>query len=396
MKSWENLLDPAIQAFMRDHARTDVRALGLMKPPDPGWPYALILDQIKARQKASGKMPDWHGTGDILFPPPHLVEQASSSATAHYKASLASGGMLADFTAGMGMDFAALMKNFSRGIAIERDETAAELLRHNLPHVLKKPFDVWQGDAADLLARLPACDLVYIDPQRRDDRAKGLFRFEDCSPDILALLPALRDKTARVLIKTSPVLDIWQAVAQLGSVREVHVVEWDKDCRETLYMIDFLNAPAPDDAPVTAVAVGDDGLPHARLSFTRRQEREAQPRILPPGPYLYEPSAAFQKAGCFRYISAHCNVAKLHQHTHLYTSEEPCPAFPGRAFKIQGIHAPDRKAMPVEKANLSIRNFPSNTDSLRKKLGIRDGGDDYLFACTLADERKAVIHARKI
>ncbi len=396
MKSWENLLDPAIQAFMRDHAQKDVSALGLMKPPDPAWPYPVILGQIKARQKAREKMPDWHGNPNIIFPPPHLVEQASSSATANYKASLASGEVLADFTAGMGMDFAALLKNFSRGIAIERDETAAALLRHNLTHIVQKPFEIWQGDALDFLGTLPACDLVYIDPQRRDDQAKGLFRFEDCSPDILKLMPALREKTAKVLIKTSPVLDIRQAIAQLGLVAGVHVVEWNRDCRETLYMIDFLNAHDPGDVPVTAVAIGDDGMPGMKLTFTRRQEQEAQPQILPPGKYLYEPSPAFQKAGCFRYISAHYSLAKLHQHTHLYTSDALCADFPGRTFKIEGIHTPDRKAMPVDKANLTIRNFPSGTDSLRKKLGIRDGGDDYLFACTLADERKAVIHARKI
>ena len=56
----EALNDPEIKKFIADHAGDEVARLGLIKMPG-GWPRALILDQIRARQKAAGKVPDWPG-----------------------------------------------------------------------------------------------------------------------------------------------------------------------------------------------------------------------------------------------------------------------------------------------------------------------------------------------
>ena len=50
----------------------------------------------------------------------------------------------------------------------------------------------------------------------------------------------------------------------------------------------------------------------------------------------------------------------------------------------------------MKKANLTIRNFPGTVEDLRKKLTLKDGGDDYLFACTLADNSKTILHTHKI
>ena len=36
-----------------------------------------------------------------------------------------------------------------------------------------------------------------------------------------------------------------------------------------------------------------------------------------------------------------------------------------------------------------------STPDLQKKLKIKDGGTEYLFACTLLDNSKTLIHSRK-
>ena len=36
----------------------------------------------------------------------------------------------------------------------------------------------------------------------------------------------------------------------------------------------------------------------------------------------------------------------------------------------------------IDRANISVRNFPLSPEQLRKRLKIKDGGDVYLFATT--------------
>jgi hypothetical protein len=120
------------------------------------------------------------------------------------------------------------------------------------------------------------------------------------------------------------------------------------------------------------------------------------PRIAAPERYLFEPSPAFQKAGCFRTLAARHGFAQLHPNTHLYTGAAARFDFPGRAFEIVDVYPASAKKLPLRQANLAIRNFPSTVEILKKKLKLRDGGEDYLFACTLEDDRKALIHARKL
>lgn len=392
MNAFESLLNPEIENFILENENADTAQLALKKPPSPEWPYKKILSQIRARQKAQQKLPSWLQTKRIVFPPPDLVEQASSEATAHHKSSLFSGNTVADLTAGTGVDFTAILENFQNGIALDANEETADLLRHNLPLMTNKKFKVRCAAAEDAMVNLPACDLVYIDPQRRSDSGKGKFRFQDCSPDIVKLLPALLEKSPSVMIKASPVLDIDAAVKQLGHVNAVHVVEWRGDCREVLYICE---RNAATEISIRAVAIDDKGTVIKNLTFTRAQEKNCVADYGPPENYLFEPSAAFQKAGGFKFIAAHYNLRKLHAGTHLYTGKTDVPSFPGRRFEIAGIYPATRTALPVTRANLTVRNFPTGAETLRHKLKLKDGGTDTLFACTLWDESLALIHALK-
>jgi hypothetical protein len=51
--------------------------------------------------------------------------------------------------------------------------------------------------------------------------------------------------------------------------------------------------------------------------------------------------------------------------------------------------------LQVRKANLTVRNFPSTVDQLRKRLKLKEGGDVYLFATTLADESHVLVQCEK-
>lgn len=388
------LLQPDIQRFIKEHENDDVRALALKKPPHADWPYPLIIDQIKARQKAKTKLPEWLQRSGVIFPPGDIMEQASSSATAKYKASLVEGEIFADLTGGAGVDTWAISAAFDRGICIDQNEHAAALIEHNMIIMSDTEMTVHTASAEEFIKDMPEVDLIYLDPQRRNENRKGLYALSDCAPDVTALLPALSDKARCAIIKTSPMLDITQAIHDLKHVCAVHIVQWRGECKEVLYFLDFDETMPAEDIPHICVLLDDDGQPEKSFGFTRRDEKTEAPTTAPQK-YLYEPDPALQKAGAFNALAAAFNISKLHKHTHLYTADELHTDFPGRYFEIIDLLPVNRKGLSFDKANLTIRNFPGDVAALRKKLKLKDGGNEYLFACTLHDEQKILVHARK-
>ena len=115
---------------------------------------------------------------------------------------------------------------------------------------------------------------------------------------------------------------------------------------------------------------------------------------------MYEPGAALLKASPFRLLASAYGVKKLHSNSHLYTSSQFVD-FPGRCFKVVGISGFGKTELKtflegVEKANLTVRNFPSSVADLRKKLKIKEGGEIYLFGTTLGDGQKVLVKCRKV
>ena len=392
------LSNPEIQAFIKAHEADDVAALALKKPPAADWPYARILEQIKARQKAAQKIPLWQEREGVVFPPADIIEQASSAATARYKAQLVQGEHVIDLTAGAGVDSCAFTEHFNHVTSVEQSGDLATTLAHNAPLLSDKRWDVVHQTAETFIRGAPHADLIYIDPQRRKESRKGLYRFSDCSPDITALLPALKACAPKVIIKASPMLDITKGAQELEAVSAVHVVEWQGQCKEVLYVLDFEKSVEASQIAITAVSLDDEGVAVASFSFTPAQEETAKITYGPPQRYLYEPGPAFLKSGGYKILAAHCGMAKLHPHTHLYTSEACVPDFPGRGFEIIAKYPAQAKKIPLSQANLTVRNFPQKAPDLQKKLKLKDGGDDFLFACTLQNpsEEKVILHGRKI
>jgi hypothetical protein len=392
---WRDLLKPEIQDFIKTHHESDVRSLALKKVPDASWPYALILDQIKVRQKAKIKSPDLYETDGFIFPKSDLFEQASSAACANYKTSiLEKGSRLVDLTAGCGCDGFVLSGSFDKTTLVERDAYSAALLAHNAQRV-GGHINVVCDDALAYVQAMDSVDVVFIDPQRRENGRKGFFAFEDCSPNIVDLLPLLREKTKKLVIKASPLLDIEKGIHALGCVSQVHVVQWQRECKEVLFVLDFSCPVEPDTVQVVAVELNDDGIVKKCFSYFMCDEKNAPIECAMPEQYIYEADPAFQKAGGFKSMAYHFGLKKLHPSTQLYTAQHLVSDFPGRALKIIDIVSADRKALKIKKADLKVRNFPSTVQDLRKKLSLKDGGYHRIYATKLCDNTRKLIICEK-
>lgn len=398
---WQRLSDPDISKFIRENANSDVAALALKKPPGADWPYLLILDQIKVRQKARVKSPLLYATDGFLFPSASVFEQSSSWACALYKASLFHGKTFVDLTSGSGADSFAIAQHFSEVILVDADENNTNLLHHNA--AILKENGVTKGNVAvqhvhaeSFIQSMPDnTDLVYIDPQRRNDTQRGIFDLSKCSPDLLAVLPILLQKSKIVLLKTSPILDIHLAVSILKNVFAVHIVQWQGECKEVLYCLRTASTSAEHDIPITVVEIDDSGVPTQSFTFTAKQEAESAAEYGMPEAYIYEPAAAVYKAGCFSLLSSSFGLRKLHKHTHLYTSDRLIDNFPGKCYAFMESVAARAVNFPVQKSELVLRNYPGHVNDLRKKLGLAEGGDHRIFACTLRNEEKKLLICKK-
>jgi len=385
--------------FIAQHLNADPKQLllkhGRQKQP--------LIAQIEARQKARYKLPTWYQNLDLVFPAAVSVEQSSSEATARYKASLMSGKLLIDLTGGMGIDTSFFATCFERVIYIEQNEALVAQAQYNFATLGLKNIECICANSIDFLRQFSGkADWIYADPARRATTERGenarVQQLQDCQPDVTQFLPLLHQKSKSVLLKTAPLLDIKQAVGMLQCVASCQVVAVKNEVKEVLFVLQNTSHQSLDFHALNLSDVSPYSLVH---SFVHSPVAEASLAVALHNPlrYVYEPNAAILKAGAFKSVASTFGLYKIAPNSHLYTSEMLRQDFPGRIFELQAVVKAGAKTLaawlPNGKANLTVRNFPSSVEALKKTLKIKDGGEMYLFATTLANGDKRILVCRK-
>ena len=420
----------ATRKFIRDHAADDLSQLLLNASRYQDVDVREAVTQIKAQKQIKDKLPEWYRDDRLIFPSSLAVEQSSSVNTALYKQRLVrEEDRLCDLTGGLGVDTFYLSKKVRHIIYIEKNKACCDAAHTNFCLLGVTNVQIINDDAKEILkkkdGRLSGLNVFYIDPSRRGAGDRRLFTLNECEPDlkqIMALLP----KPYRMIIKLSPMLDVSQALSQIPSVQEVHVISVKNECKELLFVsetsFEQIDSPCdsadetgslPDaniynnktkhpkpDPLIYCVNYTTDGTEQA-FCFRLSDERTAVASLAKSvGPFLYEPNASLLKAGAYKIVACRYGIEKLHSSSHLYTSNYPVAAFPGRIFEITEV-LPFNNRMcktinrSIRQANISVRNFPLTVEELRKRTRISDGGDVFLFATTLPDNQKALIKCHK-
>ena len=305
---------------------------------------------------------------------------------------------LIDLTGGMGVDTAFLSDNFDHAFYVEMQEELCEIARHNFK-VLNKNITVVNDNAEHFLQNCDMVDCIYLDPARRDEYGRKMVSLHDCSPDVVELHDLLVKKAKRILIKVSPMLDIEMVKKELKDISEIHVVAVRNECKEILIAMQTHKESV---SSINIIAT--DLREKWNIVFTEDEEQNAQWTLADNiKKYLYEPGAACMKAGCFKLLSQRYALDKLHRNSHLYTSDELVPDFPGRIFEVIDVMPFDKKAKKEislrcqqPKANVAVRNFPLSTEELKKNLGLHDGGEFYIFGTTMKGENKVIVLTKKL
>ena len=444
-------MNQATQDFIRQHQDDDVRQLAFLgsKYPEVDMPFAL--DQIRGRKMARVKLPRWASLEGIIYPPHISMEQCSSESTALYKAELAARllGLPAssfseeiefvDLTGGFGVDFSYIAARLGvKSMYVERQAHLCEAAKENFERLGLKnaivknvdgievlhSFQPKKDDAASaddslgitydqplsLLKTKLGLKLIFIDPARRDDAGNKVVSLKDCTPDVTVLQEEMLSKADYVIIKLSPMLDWHRAISELSHVREVHIISVNNECKELLLVLSGRNmgdmeASSADGEVKHAGNLRIYCVNDAQSFVCDELDMESSPvRIAPPVleemQYLYEPNASLMKAGCFGVLSDRYDARMLSKNSHLFVSQAPIEAFPGRSFRIIAISSFNKKELKrhlsgITKANIATRNFPLSVAELRKRLKLKDGGETYIFATTLSDESHVLVITEK-
>ncbi len=386
--------------FIKRHLHDDINELALHAKLYPGIDIKAAITQIHGWQIAERKLPLWADTDGIIFPKHISLEQCSSQTTAEYKASiiqpLESKERMTDMTGGFGVDSVMLGRMFTHLTFVEPDEELCELAANNLPLLGIKDFSIENKRCEDVLHAIPRQDFIFIDPSRRDFNGTKVVSISECSPNIYELNQLLREKADLVMIKLSPMLNINSIVKEVQGITSMHIVSVNGECKEILAIITDGKQGNP---PITCVNITDTGT--QSFSFTKEDEDALSYDYAKyPKAFLYEPNASLMKACCFKSIAKRYNALQLHPNSHLYTSDNLIEDFPGRSFRVEKVLSANKHDIKelhtLEQANISIRNFPSTVAKLRQRLKLEDGGDAFIFATTLADNRKVLLLCGKV
>lgn len=362
--------------------------------------FADILEGIERKQekKIETKLPEWSSVDGIMVPDKLSLEQCSSSRSSGYKADLVrrlGARSIVDITGGLGVDSWAFSKVAGHVFYFERKEELCKAAEKNFAALGSDNITVqWKTIGPE--SELPACDLVYADPARRveGNSARKLYRLEDCTPDILTLLPTLWKRTDRILLKLSPMADIAMLSVSLGKeLKEIHVTGLEGECKELLCLLVKGNT----DGFRIFVKDLDSGK---GLSFLPEEESSSAAKFASPvpGELLFEPSAVLMKAGCFKLMCSRFGLKKFAPSTNLYC----CESLPseltglGKTFTIKELlplnNATLREvAKRFPNSEITARNIPVSSEELKKKMGLRSGSDAHIFACTILENRMLII-----
>lgn len=319
-------------------------------------------------------------------------------------------GKVADLTGGLGVDSWAFSEVAEEVLYNEMNPALAAAARHNfkalgVTNIFIKNSEATSDSLKDIFGDFRP-DVIFLDPARRDSAGKKVFLLEDCSPDVLKILPELFGISRFVLLKLSPMADITMAVERLDRtyeeylekasgkgwngqwVREVHVVASGGECKELLILLDGEWNEG------YSLTCREDGK---TLTFKPEEITKAKANY-PDSTFariIFEPGKSLTKAGVFNAICERFGLVKLARFTHLYTISEPLSDSEleqrtaplkdfGKVFYVKEILPLNKSSMKdvgkrYPHSEVSAKNIPMSSDELRTRLKVKSGDDAHIF-----------------
>ena len=349
----------------------------------------VVASQVKYLQRAKTKLPRLYAARAIL--PDRAFEQSSSDECAAAKR--LGGGTLLDLTCGLGVDSMHFAERFERVVALERDEVLADVVRENMRRMGVENVEVVTASAEEYVAhaveRGERFDWVYADPDRRTADGRRVVRLEECSPNVVDMMPLIGRLTERVALKNSPLFDVDEAF-RLFAECGVEVISLGDECKEVMIYIDGRE-------PMLAAEAISRGRVEVTLSVleqfaTGQRELTTEDFASDEYRYLVVPDVALHKARLVKYaLDGKADVWSNNSFGFARTMPDEVV---GRVMPIKQIYPYDVKQLKRrfrgEGVDILLRDFPIGVDEVRRKVGMKSGSK-HLIALTRIEGKAYVI-----
>jgi len=380
-----------VNEYLRMHLHKNAAAFMLKKHPFQHISNQELTQQLVGLQKARYKFPTLFENHQIIYPPSVNLEQTSSEVTAIYKSQLFEINSMIDLTGGFGMDVSA----FAKVCPITTHLESCAYLQPYAQQLLKTQLFSTKSLCTDgiefLKETLDSYDLIYLDPSRKTETNTKAVLLKDYEPNVMDHLDLLLNKGKRVMIKTSPMLDITAGIKQLQKVCSLYVVAVKNEVKELLWI---LSDKEVGQVTLTCINLQTEQPVFETLWVTQRNTSYSTPQK-----YLYEPNAAVMKSQQFDSLMIQYSLEKLDQDAHLFTSKQLVD-FPGRVFEIINViqNKPKNIKRLFAKTARAIvtRNNKESVAQLRKKYQFTEHETDYLFFTSSQELGSIIIEAVKI
>ncbi len=293
-------------------------------------------------------------------------------------------------TCGLGVDALALSKRFRRVVTIERNEGVAAVAKENFRRLGANNIEVICSSAEEYLAGCTELfDWCFSDPDRRGVKGEKLVRLEDCSPNIVALLPTLHRVAERICVKCSPLFDVDEAFRLFGNC-SVECVSLGGEAKEVNIYIDGAEGQR-----LSAVAIGG-----GKISCNAEEREGVQwsctPKDFSHYHYLTLPDVSLQHT---RMVAVAFNgKCDVWSNNGVALSEQKPEGVLGRTFEIEAVYNIDsafKRVVKGVKAEIYRRDFPLSNAEICKRYRCSEGGTEK-WCFTRIGEKYLAIKINKI
>ncbi|MFI3294558.1 MAG: methyltransferase domain-containing protein [Rikenellaceae bacterium] len=341
----------------------------------------LVAQQVGVLAKARLKLPTFYEARCFILP---ISYQQSTSEVVASSRRFSRGRLALDLTCGLGADCYYLSRSFDRVITCEIDPHRAEIARYNFSKLGAENIEVRCCSAEELLDSLQRerVDMIFCDPARRDQGGGKRHALEDCSPNILEILPLMRRISRRISIKLSPLFDVDELFRLFGEQIMVEVVSLRNECKEVvLHLGDDLSL-----GHIAHTIIGGDGLPR-RLMFDR--SLPSDPSLLcavEQCQWLYQADVALIKSRSTDRYMRDYYPDQRYLNCGFVLSPQELVGFVGSQHRISSIEDYKPKVLRkvlkscgISSATIHLKGFPYPLEQIKKQLAVNEGAECNLF-----------------
>jgi hypothetical protein len=294
------------------------------------------------------------------------------------------------------MDSYYLGQHFKSFTSIEYQDDLIELLKHN-NRVLNTTNEIFQARAEDYITNISSVDFIYIDPARRGSKGEKTVAWENCTPNLLELLPTLLKKTRLLAIKASPLIDITESLRQFkGACTAIDIISLRNEVKELLFWLSPTNHTEVEKVPIHHFNLTSEKEQQFTTSLSEIKNAELKISHQPLN-YLYDPAPSFLKTRAFRVLCS--NHPKLYQlgNSSLLTSNVKLDDFQGRCFLLKEALLHNKKMLSsIKKKAFSVISKYSKirADEFKKTWQLKESSQHFLILVGL--EKVTVLNCEKI